>query len=396
MPRPRTRACSRFALAIALATAPACTREREATPSPEAAPSAKPGEVTLGGEALTAARIELQKPRKATARTTVTIAGTIDFAPDRVARVGAVVEGRVASVKVKPGQGVRVGDELATLTSVAAGAASASVVSARARLSQADKELARQKLLFESHATSESALLAAQTTRDLAAADLARASAETQALGASGTTTITLRAPLDGDVLAAEIRVGQAVAASDVLFVVGRTDEVWLSFDVYERDVGRVHVGDAARVTLLAYPERVFEGKVDHLGLLVDPLRRALPARVVLANPDGALKPGLSATARILGAPVPSAGAPPPTVLLVPRAALQSFAGSPIVFVQRSPASGTSGGGASFEARPVERGAELGDDVEIVRGLSEGESVVVAGAFVLKSELLRDQMGKND
>lgn len=389
-PRPRRTLALAGALAIAWL---GCAREREATPSPEGAASAerRAGEVTLAPEALAAARLKTQLPRRSARRTLVTIAGVIDFAPDRVARVGALVEGRVSAVKVKPGQAVRAGDELATLTSVAAGTASASLASARARLAQADQELSRQKVLLEAKATSESALLAAQTTRALAAADAARASAEISALGASGATTITLRAPLDGDVLAAEVRVGQAVSASDVLFVVGRIDEVWLSFDVYERDLGRVHVGDAAHVTLLAYPERSFEGKVDHVGLLVDPLRRALPARVVLANPDGALKPGLSASARILGVPPTIDGRPAGDVLLVPRAAVQTYGGSPIVFVQRGPAAA-----GAFDARPVERGADLGEEIEIVRGLSTDEAVVVEGAFVLKSELLRDQMGKND
>jgi cobalt-zinc-cadmium efflux system membrane fusion protein len=375
-----------LAAALTAASAPGvagCTRAREVEASPEAHAERRAGEVVLGDEAQRAAHVATAKPRVDRRHTLLTIAGTIDFAPDRVARVGPLVAGRIVRVRVKPGEAVKLGDELATLTSVEAGEASANLAAARARASRAEAELTRQELLMKSNATSESALLAAQTERTLAAAEVSRASSSLSALGASGTsTTISLKAPIDGDVLAADVRVGQTVSASDVLFVVGRTDEVWLSFDVYERDLPRVHLGDEARVSVLAYPERSFKGKVDHLGLLVDPLRRAVPARVVLANPDGALKPGLSASARIVGTPT---GDP---VMVVPRAALQTFDGSPLVFVQRSP--------GTYDARAVERGADLGEEIELVRGVSADELVVVGGAFILKSELLRDQMGKND
>ena len=74
--------------------------------------------------------------------------------------------------------------------------------------------------------------------------------------------------------------------------------------------------------------------------------------------------------------------------MVVPRHAIQTVDGQPYVFVQREP--------GKYEMRPVERGADLDDDVEIARGLKIDETVVVDGSFILKSEAMKAQMGAND
>jgi cobalt-zinc-cadmium efflux system membrane fusion protein len=115
----------------------------------------------------------------------------------------------------------------------------------------------------------------------------------------------------------------------------------------------------------------------------MDPTTRAAPVRIALENPDGLLRPGMSAQARVLGAA--PAGE---TMVTVPRGAVQSIDGQPYVFVELSP--------GRFEVRPVERGAEVDGEVEIAHGLHDGEPVATDGTFVLKSEVLREQMGSND
>jgi cobalt-zinc-cadmium efflux system membrane fusion protein len=194
-----------------------------------------------------------------------------------------------------------------------------------------------------------------------------------------------------GSVLEVKARIGQPVGPTDTLVVVGETDQVWLAVEVYERDLGRVRLGDEVHVTSVAFPARIFRGKVDQLGSVVDPERHVLEARIVLPNPDGDLKPGMMATARILGAPAGGAGAGDGgtgNALVVPRQAVQTIDGQPFVFVVRGP--------GKFELRAVERGGDLEGDVEVLRGLSVDEEVVVDGSFILKSEVLKAQMGAND
>jgi cobalt-zinc-cadmium efflux system membrane fusion protein len=174
--------------------------------------------------------------------------------------------------------------------------------------------------------------------------------------------------------------------------------------EVYERDLAKVRPGDPVRVTTLAAPGRIFEGRVDHVMETMNPLRRAADVRVVLPNDDGALRPGMSAIARIAvgdapAAPAPSGSAAPlasaapsavpeAQAIVVPRGALQAIDGLMHVFVEK--------GERKYELRAVETGASYEGDVEIVRGLKAGERVVIEGAFILKSQVLREQMGSND
>jgi cobalt-zinc-cadmium efflux system membrane fusion protein len=174
------------------------------------------------------------------------------------------------------------------------------------------------------------------------------------------------------------------VGPTDTLIVVGETSQVWLAVDIYERDLSRVKVGDEVVASSVAYPERTFTGTVDQLASVVDPERRVLEARIVLSNPDSMLKPGMTATARIVG--VPEAGAPP--VISVPRGAIQTIDGQPFVFVQL--------GDGKFRLNAIDRGADLDSGVEVKQGLIGDETIVTEGSFILKSEVLRAQMGSND
>ncbi|MBL8607721.1 MAG: efflux RND transporter periplasmic adaptor subunit, partial [Myxococcales bacterium] len=264
----------------------------------------------------------------------------------------------------------------------------ADYLAAKGKLAQADAELTREKKLFEGGASSERAVLTAETEKNMAVVGLRAAEDRLRALGAGAgegaANGVALVSPLAGSVLDVRARVGQPVGSTDTLVVVGEIDVVWLSADIYERDVAKVHVGDEVRVTTLAYPGRVFTGKVDSLGTVIDADRRVLPARIVLPNADGALKPGMTATSRILGAALADGG----SQVLVPRAAIQTIDGQPFVFIEKSK--------GKYDMRAVERGADSEADVEIVRGLAGGEPVVVDGSFILKSEILREQMGSND
>jgi cobalt-zinc-cadmium efflux system membrane fusion protein len=384
-----------------LGTADAC-RTKAADPRKE--PHDDGSFVTLGAKAVAAAQLELGRPRSVIRRVSVSCSGKIDFVPSRVARIGPPVAGRVSQIPVALGQKVGRGAVLVTLESVEVGRARAEYSAAKTRVDQSKAEIEREKRLLLGGATSERAVLLAQTEQ--AQALVALRSAEdrlaTLGLGAGAAgQNVSLVAPLAGTVLQISARLGQPVGPSDTVVVVGETELVWLTVDVYERDLGKVHVGDDVRVTSVAFPGRTFDGKVDALGAVVDPERHVLEARIVLTNDDGALRPGMSATARISGSLVADSG----TMLVVARRAIQTIDGQAFVFVEHAGISGAEGGPLSpssttgarkFELRPVERGLELDDDVEITRGLTLDDTVVEGGGFILKSEALKGQMGAND
>lgn len=373
------------ALFFCVVTALGCRRDPV---EPQKEPKEEGVDVKLAPKALEAAHLATAKPRVVVRRTSVTAAGKIDFVPSRVARVGPPIGGRVATIPVVPGQKVGRGALLATIESVEVGRARGDLVSARTRVEQAKAEVEREKRLVAGGASSDRALLVAETELATAKAQLQAAQDRVGTLGVAtggGGQTIALVAPIAGQVLKLDARVGQPVGPTDVLVVVGETQDVWLDVEIYERDVGAVGLGDEVRVTSIAFPGRTFDGKVDQIGATVDPDRHVLDARVVLHNADGSLKPGMTATAQILGAAQGDGG----TAIVVPRGAIQTIDGQPFLFVEH-------GGPGKYAMHAVERGAPIGDDVEITRGLSTDEVVVVDGAFVLKSEVLKAQMGAND
>ncbi len=375
----------RPALALLLVLAAASCKPK--APEPQKEPKEDGVDVKLAPKALEAAHLSTAQPRSIPRLASVTAAGKVDFVPSRVARVGPPIAGRVGTIPVVVGQKVGRGAVLVTLESVEVGRARADYLAAKTRLAQTKAETDRENRLLAGGATSDRAVLVAQTEQAQAQAQL-RASEDrlsTLGLGVSATgQSVSLISPIAGTVLQVNARMGQPVGPESTLVVVGETEQVWLDVDIYERDVGKVHVGDDVRVSSIAFPGRIFEGKVDHLGATVDPERHVLEARIVLANQDGALKPGMTASARIMGAAMGDGG----TALVVSRHAIQTVDGQPFLFVQREP--------GKYEMRPVERGAELDDDVEIVRGLKPDETVVVDGSFILKSEALKAQMGAND
>lgn len=397
-----------FALTIAIggggAGAAGCKKKEAEVEGP---PAKAEAEIVLGPGLLDAAAIRTGKPRLVPKRTSVSVTGTLEFVPNRVARVGPIIEGRITQIRVDPGQRVTPGTVLAAVDSVEVGRARADYLTSQVRVEFASRERARQYNLADSGLTSGQSVLQAETQTDLAMLEKRAAAERLSAVGvraddlnaategrASRPSTATfLKTPLGGLVLDVNARLGQAVSASDTLFVVGEIDKVWLIVDVYERDLARVRVGNEARARVVSYPEREFRGTVDYLSGIVDPIRKAASARVVLDNPEGLLRPGMSATARLFGddrapAPLGTDAGRVSEVLAVPKDAIQAIDGQPFVFIDR--------GGGKFDLRPVLRGEEIEGEVEITRGLSADDVVAIEGTFVLKSEALRAQMGSND
>jgi cobalt-zinc-cadmium efflux system membrane fusion protein len=166
---------------------------------------------------------------------------------------------------------------------------------------------------------------------------------------------------------------GGAVAG---LFTVGELDSVWVVADVYERDIGRVKVGAPARIAVVAYPGRTFQGRADWLSPALDPATRTAKLRCRVPNPDHALKPEMFATVSI--------AAEPRRALAVARAAVLRLGDQTVVFVEGGRGPDDT---RRFDRRPVEVTDPGGKFLPIARGLSAGERVVVSGAILLAGML---------
>jgi Cu(I)/Ag(I) efflux system membrane fusion protein len=181
---------------------------------------------------------------------------------------------------------------------------------------------------------------------------------------------VAIRAPVSGTVVRKAVVAGAYVAAGVELFAVADLSTVWVLAEVPESQVGHIRAGQAARLELAAYPGETFPARVQLLYPTVDGETRTLRVRLELRNPSGKLRPGLYATVRL--------DLPAQAGLVVPAEAVVDTGDLQYVFVAK--------GAGRFEPRRVKVGARAGDDVELVDGVREGETVVTTANFLIDSE----------
>ena len=196
---------------------------------------------------------------------------------------------------------------------------------------------------------------------------------QVKALTKSGETrrTLTFRSPVSGIVTEKRAVQGMRFMPGEALYQIADLSAVWVVADVFESDIGLVKPGAKARVTINAYPDKVFEGKVAYVYPTLTADTRTVPVRIELANPGGLLKPAMYAQVEL-----PVAGRGP--VVTVPTSAVIDSGVRRIVLVQS--------GEGRFEPREVKLGARGQDHVEVVEGVKEGEPVVVAANFLIDAE----------
>lgn len=245
--------------------------------------------VRLSEEALEAAHLEIVRVARGRLSRDIVLVGELVVPPDRMAMVGPRTAARVSRVNVNVGDRVERGATLATVDSSDYGRARGAYITAAARVEQAQATYQRQELLRQDRISSAADFEAARANLAAARADLEAARGALVALGLSapGATesagsTVTLRSPIAGVVVARQAIVGQNVDAAATLFTVADLGELWVELTAYERDLGRVATGQEVSITLGALPGRELRGRVTHVGELLDDRTRSARVRVVV------------------------------------------------------------------------------------------------------------------
>ena len=350
---------------------------REAAPAGGEPEAGKDDLVRIAPEMLRDLKLTTARAEARTAQEGVSVLGELRVNENAYAAVSTPIAARVVALHAEPGQGVRAGQVLAELQSPELGRARAAYESAAARQELAAKTLERKRGLAAERIVSLGELQQAESAAAEAGAELRASRAALAAFGVPSAVSgdpsrFPLSTPIAGTVLERKALRGETADPSTPLFRVADLSRLWLVVQAFERDALRVAEGGAARVTFAALPGRAFQGTVARVGKEVESASRTVPVRIEIPNPEGLLRPGMSATAWL---PLADAGG---TLVAVPTSALQRLAGGWSVFIPR--------GQGTFEARPVGRGRDLGGEVEILSGLRAGETVVVDGAFLLKAE----------
>ena len=325
------------------------------------------------------AHLQISPAAKGTLPRVLRLTGSVAYNAFATTPVFSAVGGPVRNILVAPGDVVRAGQPLLNINSPDYSAARSAYFKAKDVFLLADKNYKRAVDLLEHKAIAERDEQQAESDRSQAQADVESTADALRALGVSDpdamaksatTLQVPLLAPVGGEIVERLVGPGQLLqAGATQCFTISDTSEVWVLVNVYQRDLGRVHQGDAADITTDAYPE-VFRGRISYIAPALDPTTRTLQERIVTENPSHKLKKDMYVTATVRAGDIGNA-------LLVPDAAvLRDTENQPFVYVQT--------GSSQFARRLVTLGESYDGRTQITHGLNTGERVVGAGSLFLQ------------
>jgi RND family efflux transporter MFP subunit len=172
---------------------------------------------------------------------------------------------------------------------------------------------------------------------------------------------------------------GEHVEPDQILYTVSDLSTLWAILDVYEKDLPHISKNSQVTITTSIYPGSEFPGKITYISDLIDEKLRTVKIRVEVDNKQGFLKPNMYVQGRIENRLEQK------DLLTVPEQAVQNLDGEKVVFVREQ--------GDKFVVRHVTLGYKVGDNRIITQGLSEGEQIVVSGAFYIKAEMSKATFG---
>jgi len=190
---------------------------------------------------------------------------------------------------------------------------------------------------------------------------------------------LEIKAPIDGIIIERKSTVGELVDKGSAIYTISDPSDLWVIAEVKERDIASVKVGQDATFKVLAYPDQEFHAKVVRLGNQIEADSRTLEVRIETDNADGKLKAGMFADVEITTTIMND-------IIVIPDTALQSDGDGQVVFVEV--------GENKFEKRAVTLGMEQRGRVQVLAGLKVDERIVTEGSFILKSELLKGELGE--
>lgn len=182
--------------------------------------------------------------------------------------------------------------------------------------------------------------------------------------------TLTLYAPVTGVVTEKKVVQGQSIMAGEALFTIADISGVWIDVQLREAEASAVRVGTGADIDVAGLPGRTLKGSVAYVYPTLDSMSRAVRARVTVANPGGALKPGMYATVRLT--------TPSRSALTIPTSALLRTGTRDVVFMDM--------GKGDLMPMDVRVGRTAGDLTEVLSGLEAGTRVATSAQFLLDSE----------
>jgi len=255
----------------------------------------------------------------------------------------------------------------------------------------AKSNLEREKRLFDRGVGPEKNFITRQAEVRVAEASLEAAEKKLHVLGFSEedveiiTSTheqnpvIRLFAPIAGKIVEHRSILGAMIDQSSELLTIMDPTTLWIDAEVYERDIAKIKTGQNVEVSVPAYPDESFKGKISYIGDQLNDETRTITVRAEVENRGYKLKPGMFADISIHLNHASQA-------LVLPREAILDDNNEQIVFIKLD---------GSYTPQIVEVGTRENGLCEIRFGLKEGDEVVVKGNYQLKSKLYDELLGSH-
>jgi cobalt-zinc-cadmium efflux system membrane fusion protein len=341
----------------------------------------KPGLLTVSGDQLS--HLSIVDAKKATWPVDVSTTGTVDWDADHTTQAITQVNGPISRILVDLGAAVKAGDPLLYVSSPDIANAISAYRKARNREQLTKRVVDRQKELLD-----RGAVAAKDYENNVADYNDATTDVQNslQALKIFGITRqeiddaeqqgkpitpeLAVRAPISGTIVQKLVSPGQLIQAGvTACFTLSDTSTVWVQGHIFDRDLPSIKVGDEVEQTNAGF-DKTFRGRIAYIGALLDPATRTTPVRIVTQNSQGLLKKDMFVSAVVHTSTRSN-------IIVVPAAAvLRDAQNEPLVYVQVEP--------GKFAQRSVTIGAFRGGEIEILKGLQEGEKVVADGSLFLQ------------
>ncbi len=192
-------------------------------------------------------------------------------------------------------------------------------------------------------------------------------------------TTYEVQSLVDGTIIELHMAKGDLVGGEELALTVANLDIIWVTLNIYQRDINKVKVGQRALV-LLSAEEKGESGTISYVSPVVDEATRTASARVILDNSSGKWRPGMFVSAKVF---INEKKLP----IVVEKSALQTLEDKTVVFVKS---------GDEFFPKQVTLGMQNDVNVEITSGLQPGQQYVSKGSFTLKAEILKESFGGDE
>jgi cobalt-zinc-cadmium efflux system membrane fusion protein len=304
----------------------------------------------------------------------ITLTGKVGTNDDNVVPVFSLVSGNVQEIRVNLGDYVSAGQVLAVVRSQEMAQYSSDLLNAETNLRIAQKNLDKTADMYHSGLASLTDSLSAEVAVQQARAELDRVHRVLTINGGNTQGDFVVKAPIDGFIVQKGATNNMTIRGdnSTSLFTISDLKTVWIQANVYESNISYIHQGENVDVTTLAYPGKVFKGRIDKVMEVLDPTSKVMKVRVVLANPGYTLKPEMYASITVADPENKECLSVPTSAVIFDNS--QYYV---LVFHNKS----------DVKITPVKWLNAVGDKTFISAGVSEGDKVISSQAILIYNAL---------